>query len=94
MSDGPYRSLNMRRGWRQLAKRAGNGAYTPDRIRNAVILALAQDWRADVSDALAGRIREIFEGPQDSLFREEKAARLETLRTMTAVPGAIAEFGG
>ena len=77
----------MRRGWKQLAKRADNHAYAPDQIRDAVIPALVQDWRAGVPDALARRIRDIVGGPQDSLFRDEKIAQLEALRGMTAGHG-------
>lgn len=87
MSDGPHRSLKMRRGWKQLAKRADNQAFAPNEICDAVIPALAQDWRADISDALAGRIRDILGGPRDSLFREEKISQLTMLRTMTAGRG-------
>jgi hypothetical protein len=71
----------MRRGWKQLAERADNRAFAPDEISDAVIPALAQDWCAAVPDALAGRIRDILGGPQDSLFWEEKIAQLKTLRT-------------
>lgn len=87
MSDGPHRSLKMRRGWKQLAERADNRAYAPEEIRDAVIPVLARDWRADVPDALAGRVCEILSGLQDTLFREQKIAQLEALQPMAAGHG-------
>lgn len=40
MSDGPHRSLRMKRGWQRVAERADNGAFGVDEISNAVIPAL------------------------------------------------------
>src|SRR4051812_20557298 len=87
MSDGPHRSLGMGPGWRQLAKRADNCAYALDQIPDAVITALAQDWRKGVPDALARRVRDILGDQQNSLFREGKIAQLNELGTMTKVHG-------
>ncbi len=84
MSDGPHRSLNMRRGWKQLAERADNRAFAPEAIRDALPKALEQDWRAEVPESLPRQIRTIFEDTQSSLFEDEKIERLEALRSYTA----------
>ncbi len=41
MSDGPHRSLNMRRGWKRFAKRADKEAYAPEEVCDAIPAALA-----------------------------------------------------
>ena len=52
MSDGPYRSLKMPRGWKKLAERADKKAYAPEEVRDALPDALEQDWRAEVPDGV------------------------------------------
>lgn len=52
MSDGPHRSLPMRRAWKKVAERAANPACAPEEIGNALIPALAQDWNDDVPTTL------------------------------------------
>ena len=48
MSNGPHRSLNMRRGWRQFAERAGNAAFTDGEHSDALAVALECDWSEEV----------------------------------------------
>ncbi|MCY4635508.1 MAG: hypothetical protein OXG04_13560 [Acidobacteria bacterium] len=40
LSDGPHRSLNMRRGWKRLAERAANAAFDDNERRDALAGAL------------------------------------------------------
>jgi hypothetical protein len=86
MSDGPYKSLPMRRGWKKVAQWAENPAFAPEEICNAIIPALARDWNIDVPAELARSVEEIL-GVQQDLFKEQKVLRLESLRPITAGRG-------
>ncbi len=92
MSDGPHRSLPMRPGWKKLAERAANSNYAPDEISDAVIPALAQDWSSEISSELAGFVRDVLGGQQDSLFKDEKVAQFEALRRITSGHGFAQVF--
>ena len=83
MSDGPHRSLNMRPGWKKAAEYADKGAFAREDVRNASAEALTKDWRVDVPENLARSVSEIF-GGQNSLFRDQKASDLESLRRLHA----------
>lgn len=87
MSDGPHRSLNMRRGWKKVAEIADNRASALEEIEEAADSALSADWRADVPEAVASAICEILGGQQDSLFRDQKVMQVEALRRNTAGQG-------
>lgn len=80
MSDGPHRSLNMRRGWKQLAERADNVAFSTEEIRNALSSALADDWREEVSRDICQQLQTILNKDQGFLFSGEKIEWLEALR--------------
>ena len=84
MSDGPHRSLNMRRGWKRFAKRADKEAYAPEEVCDAIPAALEQDWRAEVSPNLIRQIRLILQDNQSSLFGDQRIEKLEVLRSNTA----------
>ena len=79
MSDGPHRSLPMPPGWKRLAERADNKAYSPEEVRDALPAALRQDWRAEVPDSVINKVRDILDS-QNSLFGDQRAERLEALR--------------
>lgn len=76
MSDGPHRSLPMRRHWKNLAERAAKAAYSMEEVREALPFALQKDLR----EAPLASIREVFSGNQGSLFIESEIARLEAIR--------------
>lgn len=84
MSDGPHRSLNIRRGWKRLAECAGNTAFDDGERREALAAALEADWRAEVPDGLVRRMRRILDDPQESLFRDSTIAQLEQSRDEAA----------
>jgi hypothetical protein len=84
MSDGPHKSLNMRRGWKKLAERAANHVFEPAEISNAVIPALVQDWRVETPAKLIRGITNVLEGQQTSLFTDQKLSQLEGLRPLAA----------
>jgi hypothetical protein len=53
MSDGPHKSLRMRRGWKKFAARADKAIFEPDHVRDAVCPALEGDWNVEVAPHLA-----------------------------------------
>ena len=80
MSDGPHRSLPMRRRWQLVAERADKRSYTVAEITGALVPALEQDCRDEMSPEFIGGLRRVAEEP--SLFRDGAAARLESLRSL------------
>ena len=54
MSDGPHRSLPMRRHWKDLAKRATNPAYSPDEVSEALLPPLTREFRAEPLSEIRG----------------------------------------
>ena len=84
MSDGPHRSLNMRRGWKQLAERADNVAFSTEEIRNALSSALADDWREEVPGDICQQLQTILNKGQGFLFSGKKIEWLEALRGESA----------
>lgn len=76
MSDGPHRSLPMRRHWKNLAERAAKAAYSADEVCEALPVALQRDLR----EAPLAAIRGIFSGDQGSLFANNEIERLEAVR--------------
>lgn len=80
MSDGPHRSLQMRRCWQLVAERADKRSYTVAEVRDALVPALEQDCRDELSAGFIAGLRRVAEEP--SLFRDDAAARLESLRPL------------
>jgi hypothetical protein len=76
MSDGPHRSLPMRRHWKNLAERAAKAAYSANEVCEALPFALQKDLR----DAPLTAIRDILSGGQGSLFANDEIKRLEGVR--------------
>ena len=87
MSDGPHRSLPMRRGWKKVAEYADKNAFTLNDLQEAVIVALGKDWRADIPIRLTRCICEVLGDPQKSLFLDQKIARLDLMRPAIAGHG-------
>jgi hypothetical protein len=80
MSDGPHRSLPMRPGWKRVAERGSNSAFTTDEIAAAIVPALEQDCRAEMNSEFLDDICAVFQAQENSLFKEELAPQLEELR--------------
>jgi hypothetical protein len=80
MSDGPHRSLSMKRGWRRVAERADNSAFGVDEISNAVIPALRRDCRDEMSSEFIEHIRRLIEEQEMLLIKDDFKERIETLR--------------
>jgi hypothetical protein len=80
MSDGPHKSLPMRRPWRDLSERAAKAAFSPDQVGEALPRALKREF----TDAPIKAVRDILGGgPQSSLFPSERLQQLEALRSST-----------
>ena len=83
MSDGPHKSLLMRRGWKRLAGWADNCAFDPEQMATALAPALEEDWREEGCPDLLRAIRAALgDDRQGSLFGCQKPAALEHLRSL------------
>lgn len=77
MSDGPHRSLPMRRHWKDLAERAEKAAFSADQVCEAVPYALKKDFAESPLEA----VRNVLCGDgQGLLFPSDRTAQLEALR--------------
>ena len=74
MSDGPHRSLPMRRHWKDFAERSAKAAFSPDEVCEALPYAL----KREILEAPIKDIRDIMNG--GSLFSEFRVEQLEALR--------------
>ena len=82
MTDGPHKSLSMRRTWQHVAERADRAAFTPDEVCEKLVLALHQDWKAEVPLDLLRELRGIVCARQGTLFDEGQRGELEALRPL------------
>jgi hypothetical protein len=80
MSDGPHRSLPMCRAWKKVARCADNPAFEAEEIRNAIIPALEQDCRQEVSRGFLEGFHNICSDRQTSLFKRDLRPSLEALK--------------
>jgi GNAT superfamily N-acetyltransferase len=80
MSDGPHKSLPMRRRWKRLAEYADNQNFERDQVREAVLPALERDCRGEVSEDFLVALCDACDDRQNSLFRNDTHA-LEALRS-------------
>lgn len=77
MSDGPHRSLPLRKHWKTLAERAAKEAYPVNEVGEA----LAQALQKEFLEAPLAEICQILDGKgQASFFSDTEIDRLEELR--------------
>lgn len=80
MSDGPHRSLPLRKHWKDLAERAAKSAFSVPEVCEALPVALGRDFLIDVPfEAIA---EAMVAGTQSALFDEDRAQRLDALRSL------------
>jgi len=79
MSDGPFRSLPMSRGWKRLAKFAENANFDRADTRAAATHALATTWRNEVPAAIVKGIRDVFLEREPGLFSDMRLARIDAV---------------
>lgn len=84
MSDGPHRSLNMRRRWQKAAEAADNDSFESAQVWDCVCAAIADDWQIDVPDDVVRTICDVLGGGQNSLFHDQKVLQLKALRRLCA----------
>ncbi|MCY4572758.1 MAG: hypothetical protein OXF01_08135 [Gemmatimonadetes bacterium] len=77
MSDGPWKSLPMRRHWKQVAKQAETGAFSADELSGAMEAAVREDGKELPIEALR---RAVGSDDQRVLFIPDLSGQLETLR--------------
>ena len=86
MSDGPHRSLPMRRAWKTLAAQADNKAFTLDHVAEAACFALAGDWQMEIPPTVVKAVASVFgDEAQTGLFTGDIQA-LTRLRTDSGSP--------
>ena len=77
MSDGPYRSLPMSRGWKRLAQYAENENFGSAETCAAANSALEGTWRKEVPAVVVNELREVFLEPASDLFNDERFKRIQ-----------------
>lgn len=86
MSDGPYRTLDMSRVWKALAKIAENASHRVEEVAEAFRPALVEEWKAirpEFADAVKAALGDDERG---RLFNEIAVAETERLRTQASNP--------
>lgn len=84
MSDGPHKSLPMRRGWKLLAEYADNRTFERDQIGEAVLPALERDCRGEVGGDFLDALCRTCDDRQNSLFKKDTQS-LEALQSRAGV---------
>jgi len=85
MSDGPHRSLPMRKPWKVLAMRGDKLAYDEEQIAEAATNALASDFNNEVQWPMINALKAVFTGRNNSLgIREIALQELENARDLAA----------
>lgn len=79
MSDGPHRSLPMRRGWKHVAERGDKPAFTTEDIAEAIVPALDGDCRAEVRPEFLQALTETFCEQDSQLFPVQIESRLASM---------------
>jgi hypothetical protein len=87
MSDGPHKTLPMRPGWKRLSERAYKASYAAAEVAAAICPALADDWRAEVSDGIIRQVRMVVGADAGGfLFADQAERDLGTLRGVAPSP--------
>jgi len=85
MSDGPHRSLPLRKPWKELAKRGDQLSYDAAEVADAATYALASDFKNEVKASLVACLKAIFNGRDNSLMSPEIALQeLEESKRLAA----------
>lgn len=90
MSDGPYKSLPMRKAWRDVAERAHKDAFSLEERADGMCVALHDDRKRDVGDAVLKAIANVVvETEQGNLFADQTGAELEAIRNSQRSTGFL-----
>ena len=86
MSDGPHRTLNMRKRWKALAERADNAAFSPEDVVAHVAPAVSGDWNDEISPSFLRDVGQYLGcGEQSHLF-EKDPAEIDRIRRKASSP--------
>jgi hypothetical protein len=80
MSDGPHRSLPMRRPWKTVAECADNAAFEVEEIREFILPALENDCRREMRHEFLDDLHRVCANQEASLFKTDIRPVLEGLR--------------
>jgi len=70
----------MRKGWKRVAQSADNDAFGTDEIRDAILPALEEDCRGEISPEFFSSLRRVCADQEASLFKNDVGPSLEGLR--------------
>ena len=80
MSDGPHRSLPMRRPWKSVAECADNVAFEVDEIREVILPALENDCRREMRREFLDNLRGLCADQEAMLFKSDMRPLLEGIK--------------
>lgn len=80
MSDGPHRSLPLRRAWKRVCEIADGRAHAIDEVVERIPAALAADARGEIGEALLKSLRRIL-NPEQPSFIDDSQAQIAALRS-------------
>jgi len=81
MSDGPYKSLPLRKSWRTVTEYAHKPAFTPDECAKAMRAALHEDFKRDVPKEMMSAIKAVMlNTAQGSLLPTIALTELDNIR--------------
>lgn len=86
MSDGPHRTLNMRRPWKLLAERADGAAYSHADVVACVAPAVSSDWNSEVSADYLTEVGQFLGCGKQSHMFEKDEAEIDRLRQKASSP--------
>lgn len=86
MSDGPYRTLDMSKAWKSLAKIAENATHTVVEVAEAFRPALVEEWKAIRPDFAEAVKAALGDDDRGRLFSEIAVSETERLRAQASNP--------
>lgn len=84
MSDGPHKTLPMKRAWKRVAERADNRAFSVEQVTAAIAPALEQDCRADIDPQFIRDIRAALDDSNGYLFKVDVKSLMDRFRSEAA----------
>ena len=88
MSDGPYRTLNLRQQWKRLLKRAYQRAFDSQDVIDAICPALERDCAWEITKDFMPALRDYCTDKAADLF-DDRNSRLEQLKHVAAGRGTL-----
>ena len=87
MSDGPHRTLPMRRPWRAVCEIADNAAHALDEVVERIAPALAADARGEISDGFQRQLsRALHVGDTQPVLFDDARQTVAALRARAGSP--------